>query len=749
MKDARTAGAKACARTARRRPAGVRSPLSLRGGGSLPAQRLLAALCAALTACAPGASGGVTVPPTPAADWAAVPGFSLVSPAEGAAVSLHTPLQAAFLSASRADRRRQFTNAVRRVELAAGGWHPQPVTFAWTWRAAAGTFHPVFTLEVVRAKDGLPVALVRTAETNAVVDNLDVATAYRWRVTPVIGGRAGASREGRFTTDGNAPRLVRVDGVYNSRDLGGWRGLGGRRVRQGLVFRTGGLNNNATTVYCTAEELEAADTNGVRRARAAEIAKSLAFWSARTNGWDGAGLMRVDVGRDWTLFRVPEADFVARGGEEKAEALRAVPATFLGAAAERLALDANGTHVFPFDTRERLVICRAFDAPQDGYAVLGASADWFWSLSLNGRPVADFRAGNRGNPGDAAANRIPVAVRAGRNLLVAVVKHGMAGCTWSCRGLEPGEPAAFASARAARDRELLDGLRKVVRGRRRGADFVTDAGRRQMLDELGVRTEIDLRTDEETAGMDGSPLGPRCRWAHISSNAYAGMKTRQGREAFAAAFRLFLDPGNYAIDFHCIAGQDRTGTLSFILLALLGVGEEDLYRDWEATAFWNRSTHFRHANAFDHLVEFFGTFEGTTLNDRVEAYVKSCGFTEEEIARFRELMLEEAVAPQTTKRGSLRTTAQQATKRLRDPSRTVNLCKRPVRSSVEGMPGFRSLTQSHGGTENILDRIDKIDRMVGTNSPSLLNPVNPVNPVKGTPCLRVGHPLSRSPRDFA
>ena len=120
------------------------------------------------------------------------------------------------------------------------------------------------------------------------------------------------------------------------------------------------------------------------------------------------------------------------------------------------------------------------------------------------------------------------------------------------------------------------------------------------------------------------------------------MKTRQGREAFAAAFRLFLDPGNYAIDFHCIAGQDRTGTLSFILLALLGVGEDDLYRDWEATAFWNRSTHFRHANAFDHLVAFFETFEGDTLNARVAAYVKACGFTEEEIARFRELMLEES-----------------------------------------------------------------------------------------------------------
>lgn len=637
MRDSFTAGACTSARVARRREQTVPH---WGGGYSLPAPKLFAALCVALTACASGATGGVVVLPSPIAESTASSDFSLVAPAEGATVSLHTPLQTSFLSASRADRRNQFTNAVRRVELAAGGWHPQPVTFTWTGRAAAGAFRPTFALEVVRARDGLPVALVHTAETNAVVDNLEVATAYRWRVTPVVAGRAGAAREGHFTTDGNAPRLVRVDGVYNSRDLGGWRGRNGRRVRQGLIFRTGGLNNNAQTVYCTAEELEAADTNGVRRARADEIAKSLAFWSARTNGWDGSGLMRVDVGRDWTLFRVPEADFVARGGEEKAAALREIPATFLDVPAERLELDAHGTHVFPFDTRERLVICRAFDAPQDGYALLGASADWFWSLSLNGQTVADFRAGNRGNPGDASANRIPVAVRAGRNLLVAVVKHGMAGCTWSCRGLEPGEPAAFASARVARDLELLTGLQKVVKGRARGSDFVTDEGRRQMMDVFGVRTEIDLRTDEETAGMTGSPLGPRCRWTHISSNAYAGMKTRQGREAFAAAFRLFLDPRNYAIDFHCIAGQDRTGTLSFILLALLGVSEEDLYRDWEATAFWNKSTHFRHANAFDHLVEFFETFEGATLNDRVEAYVKACGFGEEEIARFRELMLE-------------------------------------------------------------------------------------------------------------
>ena len=43
---------------------------------------------------------------------------------------------------------------------------------------------------------------------------------------------------------------------------------------------------------------------------------------------------------------------------------------------------------------------------------------------------------------------------------------------------------------------------------------------------------------------------------------------------------MFLDPANYPIDFHCIAGQDRTGAVAFILNALLGVEEEELYLDW-------------------------------------------------------------------------------------------------------------------------------------------------------------------------
>ena len=94
------------------------------------------------------------------------------------------------------------------------------------------------------------------------------------------------------------------------------------------------------------------------------------------------------------------------------------------------------------------------------------------------------------------------------------------------------------------------------------------------------------------------------------------------------------------IDFHCIAGQDRTGAVAFIINALLGVPLEDLYLDWEVTGFWNRDVNFNHEKRFNHLVKVFDAFPGATIHEKVAVYVKSLGFTDADIAKFRELMLE-------------------------------------------------------------------------------------------------------------
>ena len=155
-----------------------------------------------------------------------------------------------------------------------------------------------------------------------------------------------------------------------------------------------------------------------------------------------------------------------------------------------------------------------------------------------------------------------------------------------------------------------------------------------------MKTDVDLRSDREVYGMEGSPLGPTVAWVNVSSSAYGGMQDEGGRKAFAKVFRVFLDPENYPIDFHCIAGQDRTGAVAFILNALLGVEEEQLYLDWEATAFWNPSPHFNHEKLFFKLVRGFDRWPGDTINERVEAYVLDLGFAPEDIAAFRDLMLE-------------------------------------------------------------------------------------------------------------
>lgn len=148
------------------------------------------------------------------------------------------------------------------------------------------------------------------------------------------------------------------------------------------------------------------------------------------------------------------------------------------------------------------------------------------------------------------------------------------------------------------------------------------------------------RTDGECRGMTGSPLGPEVKWIHISGAAYSGMQGKRGKEQFAKVFRVFLDEGNYPIVFHCIAGQDRTGSVAFILNGLLGVPEEELYLDWEATGFWNQNVTLNHKNRLDRLVAVFRKPPGKDLHEQIENYVLSCGFTREDIEKFHSIMLE-------------------------------------------------------------------------------------------------------------
>ena len=69
--------------------------------------------------------------------------------------------------------------------------------------------------------------------------NLRIGTLYEWQVR--IGDEV--SSVGSFTTDPTAPRMLRVDGISNVRDFGGFSAEGGR-VKQGMIYRTSEMDRH-------------------------------------------------------------------------------------------------------------------------------------------------------------------------------------------------------------------------------------------------------------------------------------------------------------------------------------------------------------------------------------------------------------------------------------------------------------------------------------------------------------------------
>ncbi len=100
-----------------------------------------------------------------------------------------------------------------------------------------------------------------------------------------------------------------------------------------------------------------------------------------------------------------------------------------------------------------------------------------------------------------------------------------------------------------------------------------------LIEELNIRTDLDLRTDDE---VNGPVLDPaRVRWVHLPVTPYAYIARNGSREQYRNLFRFLAQPGHYPILFHCWGGADRGGTVAMLLHALLGVRWPDLIRDYE------------------------------------------------------------------------------------------------------------------------------------------------------------------------
>ena len=135
------------------------------------------------------------------------------------------------------------------------------------------------------------------------------------------------------------------------------------------------------------------------------------------------------------------------------------------------------------------------------------------------------------------------------------------------------------------------------------------------------------------------PLGEDVRFVCVTASNYGGIFKGEGAKRMAECLRVFADEANYPIAFHCAVGADRTGSLAFVLEALLGVSAEDRVLDWELTAFANPNPKFAHAARYDKLTAGLAKYPGATDAEKAAAYAKSIGVTDAEIATIRRLLL--------------------------------------------------------------------------------------------------------------
>ena len=170
--------------------------------------------------------------------------------------------------------------------------------------------------------------------------------------------------------------------------------------------------------------------------------------------------------------------------------------------------------------------------------------------------------------------------------------------------------------------------------------IITEEGRETFTSLLGIRTEIDLRKtrDNENGNMTESAAGEGVEYISIPFETGGGY-LQKNLKSFPKLFEVLSEEENYPIVFHCSIGTDRTGAVAFVLETLLGVEEEDIYRDY----LFSNLGHIqgiRREKAIDDYILFLERFPGSDRREKAKNMLIENGVDEKDMEDFISIMTE-------------------------------------------------------------------------------------------------------------
>jgi protein tyrosine/serine phosphatase len=188
--------------------------------------------------------------------------------------------------------------------------------------------------------------------------------------------------------------------------------------------------------------------------------------------------------------------------------------------------------------------------------------------------------------------------------------------------------------------------RRVRQGRIfRGSEMnshcqITPEGQRVLVEQLGIRTDIDLRGpgEERSPALDSD----RVRYVNIPLSSYDMIASPDDTVRYRALFHLLAEEETYPVFIHCWGGADRTGTVAFLIGAMLGMYAEDLYADYELTSLSIWGERRSDGEPFVEMLQLLQLFapQGATLQAQVERYLRVIGVTGEAVAKIRSHLIE-------------------------------------------------------------------------------------------------------------
>ena len=138
---------------------------------------------------------------------------------------------------------------------------------------------------------------------------------------------------------------------------------------------------------------------------------------------------------------------------------------------------------------------------------------------------------------------------------------------------------------------------RLYRGARLSSRM-SQSGKDIFLKDLGISVDLDLRGIKDSEANVG-PVIDGAQYMKLPVEKNLGRGTGNTQELYQQAIRSiigWLGEGRN-VYFHCAGGADRTGSLAFLIEALLGVSESDMSKDYELTTFGPSNTRLRNYRA--------------------------------------------------------------------------------------------------------------------------------------------------------